>query len=305
MPLKNLPPEKLKWVILAILTLIWGSSFFLIKKSLETYTPYQVGALRVLLAGLLLSPLAVLNTRKFPKKRIGWVILAALSGNFIPMFLFPIAETQLDSSIAGIINSMMPIFVILIGALFWKMKTTRRQAVGILISFAGACMLMLTTYQSGDTPLWPIVILLIATVLYAVSSTTVGARLRDIPAKILSGFVFFYVLSLPSLIALVFSGFFADFHGTAQQWVGLGYVSLLSVFGTGLAMLLNYRLLNISSPLFASTVTLLMPIVAVLWGVLDGEKLSVLQYLGGAVILAGLVFMRRAPGTQKTGSQST
>ena len=284
--------EKEKWVLLILLTIIWGSSFILIKKSLEHYGPFQVGALRVLIAGILLAPVAVLNIRKFPRERLKWLIVAAVAGNFIPMFLFPLAETEVSSSIAGIVNSMMPIFVILIGALFWKFKTTGRQMIGVAISFSGACLLMLSGAEGDSLKIVPILWLLLATLLYAVSVTTVKSKLSDVPAKILSAFVFFFILFLPSLITLAFTGFFNNFEGTKGEFIGLGYVSLLSIFGTGLAMMLNYRLLSISTPLFASTVTLLMPIVAVLWGVLDGESLTGLQFAGGFFIIGGLLFLR-------------
>lgn len=288
-------PEKEKWILLIVLTLIWGSSFILIKKGLEHFDPYQVGALRVLIAGVLLSPLAIIHRKKFPRKRIKWLVLAAFSGNFIPMFLFPIAETQISSSVAGIINSMMPIFVIIVGGLFWKSATTGRQILGVSISFSGACLLMLGSQGETGIKFFPILLLLIATFLYAISMTTVKAKLNDISSQVLSGFVFFYVLFLPSLLALISTGFFGEFKGTSSEFIGLGYVSLLSIFGTGLAMLLNYRLLKISSPLFASTVTLLMPIVAVLWGVLDGERLTAIQFTGGLIIIGGLIFLRSKP----------
>lgn len=284
--------EKEKWVLLVLLTIIWGSSFILIKKSLEHYGPFQVGALRVLIAGILLAPVAILNIRKFPRKRLKWLIVAAIAGNFVPMFLFPLAETEVSSSIAGIVNSMMPIFVILIGALFWKFKTTGRQMIGVAISFSGACLLMLSGAEGDSLKIVPILWLLLATLLYAVSITTVKSKLSDVPAKILSAFVFFFILFLPSLITLAFTGFFQNFEGTKGEFIGLGYVSLLSIFGTGLAMMLNYRLLSISTPLFASTVTLLMPIVAVIWGVLDGESLTGLQFAGGFIIIGGLLFLR-------------
>jgi drug/metabolite transporter (DMT)-like permease len=284
--------EKEKWVLLILLTIIWGSSFILIKKSLEHYGPFQVGALRVLIAGILLAPVAMLNIRKFPRKRLKWLIVAAVAGNFIPMFLFPLAETEVSSSIAGIVNSMMPIFVILIGALFWKFKTTGRQMIGVAISFSGACLLMLSGAEGDSLKIVPILWLLLATLLYAVSVTTVKSKLSDVPAKILSAFVFFFILFLPSLVTLAFTGFFNNFEGTKGEFIGLGYVSLLSIFGTGLAMMLNYRLLSISTPLFASTVTLLMPIVAVIWGVLDGESLTGLQFAGGIIIIGGLLFLR-------------
>ncbi|MBW8358741.1 MAG: EamA family transporter [Weeksellaceae bacterium] len=284
--------EQEKWLLLVILTVIWGSSFILIKKSLEHYGPFQVGALRVLIAGILLAPVALLNMTKFPKKRWKWLVLAAVSGNFIPMFLFPLAETEVSSSIAGIINSMMPIFVIIIGALFWKFQTTKRQVIGVAISFSGACLLMVSGQEGGSMKIVPILWLLLATLLYAVSTTTVKSKLSDIPAKIMSSFVFFFILAVPSLITLAFTGFFQNFEGTEGEFIGLGYVSLLSIFGTGLAMMLNYRLLNISTPLFASTVTLLMPIVAVIWGVLDGETLTLIQFAGGIIIIMGLIFLR-------------
>ena len=292
-------PEKEKWILLALLSLIWGSSFILIKKALDHFNPYEVGALRVLIAGLVLLPVAIKNIRKFPKKNLKWLILAAITGNFIPMFLFPIAETEVSSSIAGIINSMMPIFVIIVGALLWKFETTKRQIIGVLISFSGACILAFSGGEGGEFKLIPILLLLLATLLYAISTTTVKSKLSDIPAKILSAFVFSLVLIFPSFIALVFAGFFNELKMDNNLLVGLGFVSLLSVFGTGLAMMLNYRLLSVSTPLFASTATLLMPIVAIIWGILDGEKLTIMQGFGGVIILSGLIFLRQMPAKLK------
>ena len=285
-------PEKEKWVLLVVLSIIWGSSFILIKKSLEHFNPYEVGALRVLIAGILLLPIAIGNIKKFPRKYLKWLILAAITGNFIPMFLFPIAETKVSSSIAGIINSMMPIFVIIVGMLFWKFATTKKQLIGVAISFSGACILAFSGGSNGELKLIPVLLLLTATLCYAISTTTVKSKLHEIPAKILSAFVFSFVLILPSLISLFFAGFFNNLEVSKGLFIGLGYVSLLSIFGTGLAMMLNYRLLNISTPLFASTVTLLMPIVAIIWGVLDGERLTEFQFLGAFIILAGLIFLR-------------
>lgn len=292
-------PEKEKWVLLVLLSVIWGSSFILIKKSLEHFNPYEVGALRVLIAGIILLPFAIMNIRKFPKKHLKWLILAAVTGNFIPMFLFPIAETEVSSSIAGIINSMMPIFVIIVGALLWKFQTTKRQIIGVIISFSGACILAFSGGEGGEFKLIPILLLLLATLCYAVSTTTVKSRLSDIPAKILSAFVFSFVLIIPSMVALVLAGFFNNLQVSPGLWEGLGFVSLLSVFGTGLAMMLNYRLLSVSTPLFASTVTLLMPVVAIIWGVLDGEKLTMMQGFGAVIILGGLIFLRQMPAVKK------
>lgn len=275
--------------------MIWGSSFILIKKSLEHFNPYEVGAVRVLISGLVLMPYAVSKIKQFPRKHLKWLIIAAVSGNFIPMFLFPIAETQITSSIAGIINSMMPIFVIIVGSLVWKFSTTRKQLLGVLVSFSGACILALGGGGSGELKIFPILLLLLAKLMYAISTTTVKSRLHEVPATILSAFVFSFVLLFPSLVVLVLSGFFRDFEMNQGALQGLGFVAMLSVFGTGLAMMMNYKLLRISTPLFASTVTLLMPIVAIIWGILDGEKLTEVQTIGAIIILAGLIFLRSKP----------
>ncbi|MDR6159369.1 drug/metabolite transporter (DMT)-like permease [Chryseobacterium sp. SLBN-27] len=162
-------------------------------------------------------------------------MLAAFTGNFIPMFLFPIAETEVSSSIAGIVNSMMPIFVIIVGALIWKFGTTGRQITGTLISFTGVCLLAFGgDAESGTFKLIPILLLLLATLCYAVSTTTVKSKLMDISSTVLSAFVFTFVLFLPSLIALIFTGFFSTFSLDRNHLTGLMFVSLLSIFGTGI-----------------------------------------------------------------------
>lgn len=288
-------PEKQKWVLLITLSVIWGSSFILIKKSLEHFNPYEVGALRVLISGIVLMPYAISKRKLFPKRHLKWLIVAALTGSFIPMFLFPMAETEISSSIAGIINSMMPIFVIIVGSLVWKFSTTKRQLIGVLVSFIGACVLALGSGESGEIKIYPILLLLLATLLYAISTTTIKSKLHEVPAILMSAYIFSFVLFLPSLIALIFSGFFNDLTINQSTLEGLGFVAILSIVGTGLAMMMNYKLLSISTPLFASTVTLLMPIVAIIWGVLDGEKLTTQQSVGALVILAGLIFLRSKP----------
>lgn len=287
--------EKQKWILLIALSLIWGSSFILIKKSLDHFNPYEVGALRVLISGIVLMPFAIAKIKLFPKQHLKWLIIAAFTGSFIPMFLFPMAETEISSSIAGIINSMMPIFVIIVGSLVWKFETTKRQLFGVLISFVGACILALGSGESGEIKIYPILLLLLATLLYAISTTTIKSKLHEVPAILMSAYIFSFVLFLPSLIALVLSGFFRDLTLNQSTLEGLGFVTVLSIVGTGLAMMLNYKLLSISTPLFASTVTLLMPIVAIIWGILDGEKLTTQQSVGALVILAGLIFLRSKP----------
>ena len=287
--------ERQKWVLLITLSLIWGSSFILIKKSLEHFNPYEVGALRVLISGIVLMPYAISKINLFPKKHLKWLIIAGITGNFIPMFLFPMAEIEISSSIAGIINSMMPIFVIIIGSWVWKFPTSKRQLFGVLISFIGACVLALGSGESGEVKIYPILLLILAVLFYAICTTTVKSKLQEVPAILMSAFIFSFVLFLPSLTALIFAGFFNGLNFNQSTMEGLGFVAILSIIGTGLAMMMNYKLLSISTPLFASTVTLLMPIVAIIWGILDGEKLTNQQSVGAVIILAGLIFLRSKP----------
>ena len=218
--------ERQKWILLIALSLIWGSSFILIKKSLEHFNPYEVGALRVLISGIVLMPYAIAKRKLFPKRHLKWLIIAALTGSFFPMFLFPMAETEISSSIAGIINSMMPIFVILVGSLVWKFSTTKRQLLGVLISFAGACILALGSGESGNIKIYPILLLIFAVLFYAICTTTVKSKLHEVPAILMSAYVFSFVLFLPSLITLICAGFFKDLTLNQSTLEGLGFVAI-------------------------------------------------------------------------------
>lgn len=285
--------SNLKWILLAILSLIWGSSFILIKKSLEYFDSYQVGSLRIIITGLFLLPIAIMNIKKFPKKRLKWLLVVALLGSFFPVYLFPMAQKEVSSSIAGIINSTVPIFVIIVGALFWRIKASKREMLGVLIAFIGVCVLLIGGGSIGELKLFPMFLLLLASSFYAISGTTIKANLQDLPSQVLSSFIFSYVLMIPGLISLSLTGFFEEFSFTSENLKGLGYISILSVVGTGLALMLYFKMINMSSPLFASTVTLIMPIIAVIWGIMDGESLTVLQSLGTIIILGGLIFLRQ------------
>jgi drug/metabolite transporter (DMT)-like permease len=285
--------KQLKWVLLLALSLIWGSSFILIKKSLEYFNYVELGGLRGLICGLLLLPVALANLKHLPKKDIGWVALAALSGNFIPLFLFPYAQQHVSSAIAGIINSLMPLMVVIVGALVWKLKTSKTQITGLLIGFLGAAILALNGQNNLELPLFYLLVMMVSTIFYAISINTVNAKLKHIKPHLLSAFVFGLVVMPPSFAVLSFTNFIQNFSFSTQYLAGLQYVALLSIVGTGLAMMMHYKLLSISNPLFASSVTLIMPIVAIFWGVLDGEHLGYLQAIGALLIILGLLFLRK------------
>lgn len=281
-----------KYFLLGVLAIIWGTSFILIKKAVEVYSPYQVGALRVGLAGLVLLPLGIPALRSLPKKVLGKVALVGFTGNFLPMFLFPMAEVKVSSSLAGILNSLVPVFVLIFGALIFHQKNTAKQWLGALIGFLGAWVLMSQSH-SGDTSenIKYAMLIVLATASYAISGLLVKSYLTHIPSLKLSSAVF-SVWFIPSLLVLLATQFFNDFNGTQLQWQGFGYVSILALVGTAGAMILFYKLIQQSSAVFASSVTYLMPIVAVIWGIAAGETFTIYYVIGGLLILLGVYLIR-------------
>jgi len=287
-------PVYQKWVLLGILTLTWGSSFILIKQGLVVYTPMEVGALRLCVAGLALVFFGVRSFKHIPKKLLPWVVVGGGMGNFIPMFLFPLAQERVSSSMAGILDSLVPMFVLLFGFLFFGVKSRAWQVIGAVIGFVGAAMLMGGDADDGKSDVFHSLLIVLATAFYGMNGLIINRYLSGIPSFKLSAAVFTIWFG-PSLIILGFSGFFSTFTGTSAQWQGLGYVAILGLVGTALAMILFYKLLQLTSALFASTVTYLIPIVAVMWGVLDGERLGWSHALGGLLILIGVYLIQRKP----------
>lgn len=281
-----------KWFILSILTLTWGSSFILIKKSLEAFTPYQIGSIRVIVSGLLLMGIGIPAIRKMDKKTIGWMVFAGALGNFVPMFLFPMAQLRVSSSMAGILDTLVPVFVLILGFSFFKMRSKTIQWIGTVVGFIGAAILMyFSADSSGDSDIGYSLLIVLATVCYAASALIVNQKLQHVPSLQLSASVF-TVWMFPSIVILLFSGFFREFQATSAQLHGLGYLSILSIVGTALAMLLYFRLIQTTSAVFASMVTYLIPIVAVFWGLLAGESFNIWYVLGGALILSGIYLVQ-------------
>ncbi len=282
------------WIILGVLALTWGSSFILIKQGLVSFTPYQVGALRLCFAGGILAFWGIPNLiKRIPKNKIGYVALAGFTGNFVPMFLFPIAQTQVSSSMAGILDSLVPLFILLFGALFFQLKGTKNQILGAIIGFVGAVILIGGDGLSGENSFWHCMIIVFATALYGLNSLILTKYLNDIPSFQLSSSLFTIWLP-PAIIILLFSGFPTIFEGTTQQWESLGFVAILGLVGTAIAMILFYKLIQETGSMFSSMVTYLMPIVSVFWGFLVGEKITWLHIVGFILILSG-VYLTQKP----------
>ncbi|WP_066222050.1 DMT family transporter [Formosa haliotis] len=279
----------LKWFYLLVLSLIWGSSFILMKKALIGVTPFQLGALRTVMTALILFTVGLKYVKTIDKPAWKWIALTGIFGSFIPAFLFAIAETEIDSAIASILNSLVPLQTILVGFAVFQMTSTKRQILGVILGFIGTALLVVegADLNPHQNYLYAGYIIL-ATVMYAFNVNMIKSHLQHLkPLTIATGN--YVVILIPALIVLVWTGFFkpASFQQPELK-MALMYIFILSFFGTALAKVLFNKLIRISTPVFASSVTYVMPIVALTWGVLDGEGFSALQGFASVIILLGV-----------------
>ncbi len=279
--------EHIRWMILIVLALIWGSSFILMKKALIHLTPFQVGALRMIFTGLTLIPLGYRGLSRVSKKQWFYIFITALVGTFIPVLLFAFAVMNIDSSIVSILNSLTPLNTLWVGAAFFGFSFLRKQILGVLIGLSGALMLILKGAQLNPDQNYIFALLIVvASVGYAFNINILKKHLDELSAlTITTGN--FVILMIPAITVLLFTDFFrVDFIVEAKT--SLLYLVLLAVFGTAMAKTLFNKLVKISSPIFSSSVTYLIPIVAIFWGVLDGERIYFDQFLAGGLVLLGV-----------------
>ncbi len=278
-----------KWLFLIILAIIWGSSFILIKKGLLGLTPYQLGALRNVFTGLILLTLGFKSLKAIKKHQWKWIAISGFLGSFFPAFLFAIAEQEIDSGITSVLNSLVPLNTILIGLAVFNITSTRRQFFGVIIGFIGTAILILEGSDINPSQNYFYAgFIILATLMYASNVNIIKRHLQDVkPLTIAAGNYVF--ITLPALIVLLYSDFFTSTTFESAHFTNAVLcVVLLSVFGTALAKILFNKLIQISTPVFATSVTYLMPIVALIWGLLDGESFNIIQGLATVIILTGV-----------------
>ena len=286
--------EQRKWIYLVVLALIWGSSFILIKKALIGLTPIQLGALRILITAVFLLLIGFNSVKRIQKKHWIYILYTAFLGTFFPAFMFAFAIKGIDSSISAILSSLTPFNTFILGALVFGLTFKKKQFVGILVGLIGTLILILKGAQlNPDQNYWYAILVVIASVGYAFNVNIIKKYLSDLDAlAITTGN--FLLLIIPASLVLLFSGFFSSFELNDQTASALGYITILSVVGTGIAKVLFNKMVHIATPIFASSVTYLIPIVAVIWGVADGEKLGFVQLLAGGIILFGVWLVNKA-----------
>ena len=278
--------NQLKWFYLLLLALIWGSSFILIELGLDGLNPFQLGSLRIIFAAIFLLAISFRSLPKISRHQWKYVALAALFGNFVPAYFFAIAETEISSSVTAILNSLTPVNALILGVSFFGLAVKRTQVIGVTIGLAGTLLLILSgAIDNPDQNYWFAGFVLVATICYATNVNLVKKYLSDVsPMAITAGN--FAVMLAPALIILAFSGPI-DFDNAKVQHSAL-FVMVLGIFGTGIANVIFYRLIQMSSPVFATQVTYLIPVVACGWGIYYGEILTAWQLVGAAIILVGV-----------------
>jgi drug/metabolite transporter (DMT)-like permease len=279
--------KQLKWVYLITLALIWGSSFILIKKGLVSLTPMQLGSLRIIFAALFLLLIGFKSLAKIPRFQWKYIALTATLGTFIPAFLFSIAQTQIDSSVSAILNSLTPLNTMILGGIAFGLSFKRAQVFGVFIGLVGTFMLIINgALNHPEQNYYYAILIIIASICYATNVNLIKKYLSDLsPLSITTGN--FLVLLFPALLVLVASDFF-DVVAVESVQHSMLYIIILGVVGTGIANIIFFKTIQISSPVFATSVTYLIPVVAFGWGLLDNEMLTPVQFLGAFIILSGV-----------------
>ncbi len=290
--------ERLSWILLIILSLVWGSSFILMQKSMDPVEhesvmgPYQVGALRIFIAGLVLLPIAIRHLKMLKKKVVWWLLLVGLTGNLIPAILFTLAETRIEPSLAGILNMGTSFFVVIIGVVIYRNRPTLFQIIGILLGAFGLYQILKSqiSFEQDDTMY--ALFVLIATFCYGISLTTIKFKLSEVSPIVITSLSFFIIM-FPALGISLYTNAFAPIVNHPEGFKSLGYLTILSIVGTALAVFVFTKLVAISSHIFASGVTYLIPVVAVFIGVMAGEKFELYNLVWVALILSGVYLMNK------------
>ena len=286
--------DYLKWVYLLMLSLIWGTSFILIKKALIGLNAYQLGALRTIITGVFLFIVGYNKLKLLKKEDWKWIALSGFVGSFFPAFFFAIAETEIDSAVASILNSLVPLNTVLLAAAVFKIATNTRQVIGIVIGFVGTSILILEGADlNPNQNYWYAGFVIASTIMYAINVNVIKTYLQHVkPLSIAAGN--YVIIFIPALLVLILTNFFNVENLDQSEFLSsIGFVVVLSFFGTALAKVLFNKLVQMSTPVFASSVTYIMPIVALIWGLLDNETFSWTQGLGSLIILFGVFLANR------------
>jgi len=286
-------PSFYAWITFGLLGLTWGSSYILIKKGLVAFSAEQVACIRISLSAIAFFPFFLLRLKKVDWSKWKAMMVVGFAGSFFPAFLFATAQTELSSSTTGVLSSLTPLFTLLLGVSLFGVAFNWVKVLGVLVGLFGATLLILLNReidQTGST--WYGILVVIATGCYGLSSNTVKTYLQEMSSLTISA-VSFEIIGIPAIIYLFTTNFIFVLQENEHAWPSLGYLLILSLAGTVLATILFFKLVQMKSAVFASMVSYLIPLVALLWGFLDGEIIAPFHLFGMGLILMGVYISRK------------
>ena len=280
------------YFLIILLALFWGSSFILMKKGLEVFDFFQVASLRISIAFFSLIPflLKAINLVKY--KHFFPILIAAFCGTGIPAFLFSRAQEELDSSLVGILNSIVPLFTLILAFCFFRGKLLKTNFFGVIIGFFGVVLLAFRNQHQEIIFNQYVFMVIIATICYAISINVIKNYLNDLEASVIAA-ISFSVIGPIACFLLIRTDFFYIFQNNQNAYKALGYIIVLALFGTSFASIIFNKLLHRTSAIFVSSVTYLIPIVAILWGLYDGEVITINYVIGFITILSGVYLVSK------------
>ena len=282
-----------KWFYLIALSLIWGSSFILIKKALVGLEASQLGSLRIIFSSIFIFLIAWKNIFSIKKIEWKWITISAFLGSFFPAFLFAFAEKEIDSSVASIINSIVPLNTLILGMIIFKIESTKRQIIGVLIGFFGTYLLISSGLKLNPDQNYNYAgLVILCSFLYALNVNIIKKYLQHLSALTIT-VGHFTAIILPAVLVFLFSDFEFSSLENDEVKTSIFYVFILALFGTALAKIIFNKLIKISSPVFASSVTYSMLIVSIFWGIVDGEKFSIYQLIATIIIVFGVILTNK------------
>ena len=282
-----------KWFYLTALSLIWGSSFILIKKALVGLEASQLGSLRIIFSSIFIFLIAWRNIFTIKKIEWKWITISAFLGSFFPAFLFAFAEKEIDSSVASIINSIVPLNTLILGMIIFKIETTKRQIIGVLIGFFGTYLLISSGLKLNPDQNYNYAgLVILCSFLYALNVNIIKKYLQHLSALTIT-VGHFTAIIFPAILVFLFSGFEFSSLEKSEVKTSIFFVFILALFGTALAKIIFNKLIKISSPVFASSVTYSMLIVSIFWGIVDGEKFSIYQLIATLIIVFGVILTNK------------
>ncbi|MCK4852898.1 MAG: DMT family transporter [Bacteroidales bacterium] len=281
-----------QWAIILFLSLIWGTSFILMKKGLESYSHTQVAAFRIFFSFVFMLPITINNIKVIRRDNIQSLIIVGIIGFAIPAMLFTKAQTRIDSSLAGMLNSLTPLFTLVVGLFFYRSSARWMNVVGLLVGLIGAIGLM----WNGDLNILKginvfALFIVAATICYGININEVKFKLAHLSSLEITSLAFLFTGPIAGTYLL-----FTDLTPASQTpdyLLNLVYIALLALFSSVIAVLIFNHLIKYTTPLFAASVTYIIPLFAIIWGIIDGESIRLVQLLWIALILVGVYLINK------------